>query len=200
MCALPKMKQLSKGQKWFVYYLLGYFVLNVIQDIIFLGFGSRNLFVNYFFSLIDCLFIFKVYQQFFHKQLRSIPFIFGICFLVLLIDLFWVTGFRNEENLFSQTIISVCIFGVSMYYLASLLLNKAYENLFNELNLYIALGLMIKSFLKSIFSFFKNYLYETESNGYIIAEADNFYSYFTIVILLLVSWAFYNLKAKTIDE
>ena len=205
MYAFPKMKILSKGQKWFVYYLLGYFTLNVIQNTLFLGFSSRNLFLYYFYSLIDCLFIGKVFQYFFQNQVKykCIFAIFGIGFLSLLIDLIWITGLRNEENLFSNTIINICIFVASTYYLVKLLLNKILDNLFNELNLYIALCLMIRSFLKSIFSFLRNYLLETQSNYYVTAQIDNFFNFFNICTLIIVSWAFYNLKTNrtlNVDE
>lgn len=198
ICAIPKMKMLSKGQKWFVYYLLGYFILNGIQNIILLGFNSRNLFLYYFYSFSDCLFIGKVFQYFFQNQakFKIIFAVFGLGFLLLFIDLIWLTGFKNEENLFSSTIINIGIFIISIYYLVKLLLIKVIDNLFNELNLYIALGLMINSLLKSIFSFLRSYLNETQSNGYVITQFDNFFNLFNIVILLMISWAFYNFKAN----
>lgn len=199
LIAYTKFKKLSIGQKWFVGYLLVYFSINIISDIMVFCFNTKNLFLWYFYSLADLVFTFQTYRYFFQNQLKIkyLIILFSIGLGSLLLDLFWLTGFANEENYFSESVISLCIFVVSLYYLVNLLSKNIKENVFNELNLFIALCLMVQFFLKAVLKFLSKYLFETESNYYTIVQYVNFFNFFNIITLLIVSWAFHNLFTST---
>ena len=122
--------------------------------------------------------------------------IFAFSFFSFITDLLWITGFTNNENYFSEVIISICIFIISIYYLKIHLTNSKKTQVFNEIDLLIALSLMIKYFLKAIYGFLNSYLYETQSNYYLSAQTDNFYNFSTIITILIATWVFFSLKSQ----
>lgn len=191
-------KKIENEQKWFVFYLLGYFGINTVSNILFIGFHRSNLFLCYFYSLSDCIFIFQVYKYFFQSQgkLLGLSILYACALVSIIIDLFWITGLTNQENYFSEVVVSICVLITSFYYLSHFLLNNFRNNLFKEINLFIALSLITRFFLKSVFSFIRAYLFETQSNDYLAAQFDNFNNFFVIITLIIISWAFYNLKAN----
>lgn len=199
--AILTWKKIKKEQKWFVLYLFIYFIINTVSNIMFIGFHKSNLFLFYFYSLADCIFILQTYRYSFQnrREAKAVFALFFFSFVSLLVDLFWITGFKNQENYFSESIISICILSTSLYYLAVFLLKNTQKTVFNEANLLISLSLAIKFFLKSIFSFIRDYLFETQSNAYLTAQIDNFYNFFIIITLLIISLAFYHVKTNSVE-
>ena len=194
ICAFFCWKKLSKGQKWLTFRFLIYFIVNVFSYFI----QTKNLFLFPIYSLVDCICLFFVYKHFFQKPfyLKALNYIFTFAVCSLVLDICWITGFKNEENYFSEVIISLCVFGVSTFYFVIFLSNKIQKNISDEVNLFIALSLMITFFLKAVFSFFNKYLQETQSNDYLTAQFDNFYNFYVIISLLIVSWVFYQIRVR----
>lgn len=193
--AMLNWEKLAVEQKWFTIYFVLYAITTIVQYIVLEFYNSSNSFCFFIYSLIDCFCIFQMYKTMFQKQAnkKAIVFLFAIGFCSLLVDLFWLTGFKNSENYFSEVVISICIFIMSILYLIETFTNNIQKNI-NELNVFIGMCFMIKYFLKAIFSFFHKYLFETQVNFYLIVQLDNFYNFFIIVTLMISTFIFYKLK------
>ncbi len=185
-------KGLSKGQKYFALYFLFNFIFKAASVVVVLQFKLSNLYFEYFYSLIECILLYLMYQSFFEdtRQKKINRLLFLISFASFILDLFYITGFRNEENFLSQIIISIYIVGISLYFLSISVINNFQNKLSEELNLIISLSLLLKYFIKIIYAFLNKFIYETERNYFIAQQFDNYFNMITILTILMASWVF----------
>jgi hypothetical protein len=184
---------------WFYLYFSLYFLVNIASDIQVLYFQKSNLYYGYFYSIIDLiLFIFltKILAQ--NKKHKKLLILFAsLSCLIFFIDLFFITGFNNQENAVSESIISLLL---SMVIIDALILyfrDKLIVEKFKGGESIILLAFTFIYVNKLFYSFLNGFLYDSQSNYYLLCQIDNLVNLFIIFSVFISCYFIYFVKKRT---
>lgn len=188
-------KQFDISIKFFLWYLIVVLFLANFSEILRKLYLS-NYFLYYFTSSANCLILlslrFHVHLE--NRAKKQIDILVLICILSILIDLFFITGFKNKINHFSINLTNLFVLVSSIVTFFNIFSSKNNACSKNVLVSYLTLGLIVTFSFKLILTIFKPWLLETELNYPYYFQLENIVSLFTLLSLLIYSWAFYQMK------
>lgn len=188
-------RQLDISIKYFLWYLIILLSSEIFSEILRKLYLS-NYFLHYFISLANCLVLqslrFHLYLE--NRIKKQISFLLLICLFSILIDLFFITGFKNKINHFSISFSNLSVLLGSILTFFNIFSSKNNAHQKNIVFSYLILGLIITFSFKLILTIFKPWLLETELNYPYYFQLENIVSLFTLLSLMIYSWAFYQMK------
>jgi len=154
----------------------------------------RNYFLNYFYSLWNCLLLISLYF-FFPSNIPFKRYTFCsilVCIFFLLVDLLLVRGFKNQINYLSLIATNFITFLNILYTFIQIVNFKEKINLTTSIFSYVMLGLIISISPKLVFVIFTPFLLETALNYPLFFQLQNLVSFFSLFSLSIFSWALYQ--------
>jgi hypothetical protein len=187
----------DKSTKIFWFYLLLIFITDATSEIL-RWVNFRNHFLYYFYSIWTFSLLFSIYYSliFSDKLKKNVLLIFFLCIAILLVDLLFVTGFKNRISNFSTISINFIVLSVFVSVFASPLAQKFKSKILDSEFSYILLGTIITLFFKLILNIWTPFLLETELNYPLFYQLQNLVFFFYILSSFIFSWAFYQQKIK----
>lgn len=194
--AVCKWRHISLGIKFVVFFLVSELLINIVSYYFYFT-GSYNLFLNYFYSFFQLVFMFLAFYQLLTKHfVRIIVYLsFIICLVSLIID--YSNILKVSYNSFSGILISVIITIFSGYYFATNILQVESNKtpIFTETNIRISLIMTLQFFIKSLNIFLEKIYFDTQNNPFLLIQMRNIYYYFMLVCLILYCTSFRNIKS-----
>ncbi len=193
--AVSKWKCLSWGIKFFVLFLVSELVLNIISDYFYFT-GSYNLFLYYYYSFFQLVFMFLTFNQFFklHLVKTVISSLFIVCLISLVIDYTFLS--KVSYNFLSGILICLIVTLISGYYFATNILKSLNNNQsFSEINVRFSLIITLHFFVKALIIFLEKIYFDTQNNPFLWIQMRNIYYYFMLFCLILYCISFRNIKS-----
>lgn len=158
--------------------------------------GQNNLFLHYFHSFFNNLFILLSFYFLFTSRFEKKTLIIFIILnsIIVLFDYFYFKE-NNDFNFISGGWIDFIIFILSTYYFVInfISIEKNNEPFYIE-NLLITLTLSLQFFIKLIDVFIKIFLFDTQNHSILSVQREIIYSYFMFFSILLYSYIFRQIK------
>lgn len=195
LLGLRKWRKLSLGFRYFLGFLITEFSLNCITNYYIFALHRGNLFLFYFYSFFQSLFILLAFWHFFNKKIERDFTLYFFFFSVILLIFDFMFVSKMDYNYLSNFCINLIISVFSFYYFFTTFPKDKFKKVHSdETELIISAALVLQFFVRTINIFLEKFMLETQNNSFLIIQTRNIYAYFMLLALLIYTYAFYTFK------